>query len=185
MARYRRSPRGEHFAQVSLEVLESEAYKALPDYAVRVMLGLASGYRGGNNSNLSFPLATARRLGITSAWKVTAGLQLLSDVGLILICRQGKYSHGRGIAALYALTWRLIDVNEKAYPPILVQQPAPNTWARWRRPADWSERERAIRRRAKGSKRLWRDGVACDQSTREDDLGTNREVQGIAQPHRT
>jgi hypothetical protein len=172
MGRYRRSPRGEHFAQVPVEVLESEAYQAIPDYAVRVLLGLASEYRGGNNSDLSLPAARARRLGITSAWKVTAGLQTLSEVGLALVCRQGKYRHGRGIAALYALTWRRIDVNEKAYPPIRVQQPAPNTWAQWKRPADWSQRLRETRRRAKGSKRIWRDVDAYDQSSREDDLGT-------------
>jgi len=141
---------GEYFAIVSVEFMQSEAYAALPDYAVRVLLTLAAQYRGANNGNLSLPVKTAQNFGLAS-WKRQAGLRLLLEVGAIEMTRPGKYSHGRGVCALYALAWRPINITVNAFPPIEHERPAPNTWAQWQRPDDWQRFEAEIRRQANGT----------------------------------
>src|SRR5688572_12837310 len=122
----RRSQTGETFAQLPTEVMASEAYCAQPDYAKAILWALCAQYRGANNGNLSLVASEAKRLGVSSTWKLTAGLSLLRKAELILCTREGKYKHGRGMCALFALTWRPIDPCEHAYPPILAQRPAPN-----------------------------------------------------------
>lgn len=158
MARLRkqRFARGEYFAAIPQEVIESDAYRALPPYAVAVLVALASEYRGNNNGNVSLTASRARELGISSAWKLTASFKLLRATGLVEITRHGKYQHGRGIAALFALTWRPLNPTDKAYPPILVERPASDAWAKWRKPSDWRRQEQEIRRRAKGSTGKWK-----------------------------
>lgn len=137
---------------IPCEVLESGAYRVLPDYAVRVLVALASEYRGTNNGNLSLTAKRARALGVPAAWQVTAGLDLLRQVGLVRRTREGKFKHGRGVAALYALEWLPTDPTPQAYPPIIARSNAPNSWARWIKPADWTGLKRAIRRRCKGTR---------------------------------
>ncbi len=148
----RRDP-AERYALLPREVLKSDAYAAMPDYAVRVLVAVAGQYCGANNGQLSMTAADARTLGIHSAWKVAAGLRLLLSSGLVELTRPGKYSHGRGISALYALGWRQFDVSPDAFPPIVVAQPAPHAWARWERPADWKDFEKDTRRQARGRAR--------------------------------
>jgi hypothetical protein len=143
---------GETFGAIPSEVLNSVAYRALPDFAVRVLIALAAQYRGVNNGDLSLTREQAASLGVAAGWKVSAGLELLVLTGLVLRTRQGKARHGRGICALYALAWRPIDPTPHAYPPINGRRTAPNGWALWAKPENWSAIERSVRRRAKGSR---------------------------------
>lgn len=174
---------GETFAAVPVEILRSEAYAALPDYAARVLFALAAQFRGRNNGNLSLPIRTAREHGIRSAWKAQAGLRLLLDVGLIEMTRPGKYSHGKGICALYAVTWKAINVTAEAFPAIDHERPAPNTWAKWQRPDDWAARECAARRSAQGASNKW--NTAHDHSRRQEQASSRRQEQETAETHPT
>ena len=156
---------GEHFAMIPVDVMLSEAWAALPDYAVRVALALAAQYRGTNNGNLSLTQVLARELGIRALWKIPVGLQLLMRTGLILRTREGKVGHGRGICALYALGWKPINMTPNAYPSIDRQLPAPNDWLRWKRSPDWYEFEKRVRRRARGRRN--NSDSTFDQTPRE------------------
>lgn len=168
---------GETFAAIPVEVMRSPAYAALPDYAARVLYAIAGQFRGQNNGNLSLSIQTARELGIRSAWKVQAGLRLLLEVGLIEMTRPGKYSHGRGICALFALTWKKINPTAVAFPPIDNERPAPNTWAGWHRPGDWEAREAQARRAARGvNASKW--NTAHDHSQRGEQASSQRGEQG-------
>lgn len=141
---------GEHFAAIPVDVMESEAFAALPDYAIPVLVALAAQYRGQNNGNLSLTCTQARQLGVHSSWKVRAGLQLVSMVGLVERTRQGKMSHGRGVCALFALTWKPVDPTPQAFPPIEYKRPPGNGWAKWKRPENWRVIEKRIRNMARG-----------------------------------
>ena len=164
---------GEHFAAIPVEVMHSAPYGALPDYAVRVLLALAAKYRGRNNGNLSLTGEEAAALGVKAKWKVRAGLELLRNVGLVERTREGKYGSGRGICALFAITWKTINITPAAFPPIDNERPAPNTWAKWERPVNWREYEAAIRRTAQGSNATW-ETAAHDRTRRLDLARTKR-----------
>lgn len=171
---------GEHFAAIPTDVMHSAPYGALPDYAVRVLLALAAKFRGANNGNLSLTGPDAAALGVKAQWKVRAGLELLLSVRLIERTREGKYQHGRGECALYALSWKPINVTPQAFPPIDNERPAPNGWATWERHLNWREYEAAIRRTAKGAKEIDPELKAVfDRTTREVHDGTTRVVQEI------
>ena len=175
----RRGARGSDLhAQIPLEVLESAAFSALPDYAKVVLLALCAQFRGNNNGNLSLTAAQAERLGVEAAWKLRVGLSLLLETGLIERTRPGKFSHGKGICALYALTWRDLSPNEHAYPPVIVARPPSHAWAKWERPEGWAAFERELRQRAKGSKKLDPDAEFL-RTPRGDQDGTPRRVQSV------
>jgi len=140
------------FAMIPVEVLESEAYQAMPDYAVRVLIGLASEYRGGNNGDLSLPLARAKRQGISTQWKVSVGIALLEQAGLIERMRIGLICRGKGVPALFALGWRDIDPSPKYDQPLICGQPPPNRWATWIKPSDWEQIEKRYKHKAQGKR---------------------------------
>jgi hypothetical protein len=54
----------EPFAQIPLEVLQSEAYRWLPHFAVRVLVALAAKYNGYNNGGLELTVRDAAVFGI-------------------------------------------------------------------------------------------------------------------------
>lgn len=118
-----------------LEVVESAAFRSLPDYATRVLIVLASKYRGNNNGDLSLTASYAKECGISGA-KLYAALDLLQLVGLISKTRQGgKKPLG---CSLYALEWKKVDPSAK-YDSRNNGTDAPrNTWANWTVPSDWT-----------------------------------------------
>lgn len=141
---------GFDFAQILGDVMRSDAYKACPDYATRVLFALAAQFRKSNNGDLSMTAADAEQYGIESEWKLRAGLSVLERVGLVEIMRQGRISAGKGIASLYALGWRQIDASDKYDLPSVLARAAPNRWARWTRPDDWGSQLDTIRNKAQG-----------------------------------
>lgn len=167
---------GELHAQILLEVMESPAYRSVPDYARSVLWAVCAQFRGNNNGNLSLTAAEAARLGVESVWKLRAGIRILVETGLLEVTRQGKYSHGKGICALYALTWREVSPTNEAYPPIIVTRPPSNAWAKWQKPHDWAVFERMIRQRARGSRRLDPEADFL-RTPRGDQDGTPRQVR--------
>lgn len=153
--RKRRQPgkmTGERYAQIPEMVLQSSAYRALPDYAKVVLVAVASRYSGRNNGNLSLTDADASSRGVNPRWRLRAGLRLLIATGLIEVTRQGRLERGGKLCSLYALTWRDTDGSEKYDQPCLATREGSYAWAKWQKPDDWDEFVRATAQRAKGTR---------------------------------
>lgn len=144
-----RNARGEHYAQLTVDVMESPAYVSLPHYARSVLLLLASKYRGNNNGDLSLTKRDAIKSRIRN-WEWASGLELLQMVGLIAKTRQGKVLEGDGVCTLYRLTWRDLDPRDKYDNPTVMQQPPTHEWALWKCPDDWQAVLRKSRYKAQG-----------------------------------
>jgi hypothetical protein len=143
---------GERYAVLPLEVLTADAFKALPDYAVRVLVAHAAAFHGHNNGAVTVTAQQAKDYGIRKR-DLYAGQRILESVGLLSRTRQGHLSGGIRIPNLFALTWR--GINEappgKAYDPGIGPCPTPShDWARWKQPDDWRDTLAAIKRRARG-----------------------------------
>lgn len=146
----RRHPRrrmsGKHFAQIPVEVLTSDAFASLPNYAVRVLLAIAAQYRGNNNGDLAMTRATARTFGVASQDHLVGSLALLQERGLIQKTRQGgKKPLG---PTLYCITWQPIDeLNGKISSGATTT--AANSWAAWSSgpPADQAAKNHRVCRR--------------------------------------
>lgn len=144
-----RNARGEHYAQLTVELMDSPAYVSLPHHARSVLLLLASKYRGNNNGDLSITKPEAKKKGISN-WELASGLELLQLTGLIAKTRQGKVLEGKGVCTLYQLTWRGLDPSDKYDIPTIMPRSPNNEWALWKRPDDWQLVLRTIKRRAQG-----------------------------------
>ena len=125
----RRFVTGEHFAALPVEVMDSDAFRWLPSFAVRALVALAAQYRGRNNGGLELTLKQAATFGIRRT-ELYAGLKLLSFVGLINKTVKERKSSGKGIPAKYSLTWRPMD-EFPAYNFLATNQPA-NTWLKFK-----------------------------------------------------
>jgi hypothetical protein len=126
--RKRRIGSGEHYAMLPEEVLTSEACRTLPNFAFRVLVATAAGYRGNNNGDLAMTWKIARTFGITSQRHLVKALAILLERDLLQKTRQGgKRPLG---PCLYALTWRPIDdlkgKIDSGPTPI-----ASHAWAKW------------------------------------------------------
>lgn len=157
--RYESSPT---FAFLPSEILTSDALKACPDYAFRCLVCLASfnttnrdpaRRKGnpGNNGTLSLRTEQAQQFGI-SPWRVTAGMKILEQAGLIEVTRQGRIENGQGICSLYGLTWLPIAPSDKYDQPRTIPRNASNGWLRFKKPDDWNVMEKTLRQRAQGSR---------------------------------
>jgi hypothetical protein len=143
---------GEHYAQIKDEVLRSEAFKALPDFAVRVLIAHAAAFRGSNNGSLAITASQAGDYGI-KPWCLYAGLKACELTGLLVRTRQGMKSGGGLITNWFALTWRRINEPREggSYDPgIVATVKEPNDWVRWKRTDDWTEIVRALVRKHRG-----------------------------------
>lgn len=132
--------RGDRYALIPEEVIESASYHAQPDWARSVLLALACRFNGHNNGDLSLPFSEAKRLGISAQWKLYAGLRLLERADLIQCTRRGRLEGGRKLPSLYCLTWRGIDQGSTAtYDAGVAICPIPSQiWVKWVKPPDWS-----------------------------------------------
>lgn len=125
----RRFAPGEHFAAIPVAVMDSDAFRWLPNFAVRVFVALAAQYRGNNNGGLELTLNKATPFGIKRN-ELYAALKLLAVVGLIKKTVKERKSSGKGVPAKYALTWR--PLNEfPAYNILETERPA-HTWMKFR-----------------------------------------------------
>lgn len=124
----RRFAPGEHFAALPVEVMDSDAFRWIPSFSVRVLIALAAQYWGKNNGGLELTLKEAARFGIKRS-ALYAGLRLLAVAGLIKKTVIERRSSGKGVPAKYALTWRPID-EFPAYNLLATKQPD-HTWAKF------------------------------------------------------
>ena len=146
---------GERYALMPREVLVSDAYAALPDWAVRVLIALAAQYyRKDRNGSLALPVGDARTLGVRRPWQIYAGLRLLEQVELATCTRRGHLAHGGKVASLYALTWRGINKPPEGVTydeGVKVCATPGNGWARWTRSDNWDTVVRTFVNRARGT----------------------------------
>jgi hypothetical protein len=173
--------RGERYALILEEVMNSAAYSAQPDFAKVVLFAVAARFNGYNNGNISLPIGEARKLGIASPWKLYAGLNLLRQAGLIQRTRQGYLAAGKKLCGLYALTWRGISEAPQGvfYDAGVTSCPLPaNDWCRWVKPADWDSIVTKVKRDNHGRSKI-PVSTARDNS-RSTMLGTK--VAILAQP---
>lgn len=111
-----------------VELLDSDAFRWLQSFAVRVLVALAAQYHGYNNGGLELTVKEAARFGIKRT-ELYAGLRLLAIAGLIEKTVEERKSSGKGVPAKYALTWRPTD-EFPAYNILANERPA-NTWAKF------------------------------------------------------
>jgi hypothetical protein len=138
--------RGERYALIPQQVLESQAFRVLPHYAVRVLIAVAGQYNGSNNGSLALTAAQAHGYGVDKKHLV-AGLELLQMAQLITKCRQGGM-RPLGVTR-YAITWRGIDPGE--FDHGIGPCPIPShAWARWSPPGSWREIQKLVLAKARG-----------------------------------
>jgi hypothetical protein len=108
----RRSKRGkpkESFAGIPRSVMDSPDYKSLSGNAVKLLLELASQYRGYNNGDLTVANSILKNRGFNSKATITSKKGELLRAGMITETRKGRFINPGGACALYALTWQSID----------------------------------------------------------------------------
>jgi hypothetical protein len=142
---------GQHYALVYDEIMQSEAWRALPAFAQSLYTAIAAQFRGANNGDLDFPASKARLYGVSHK-NLAAGIPLLEEVGLIVKTRQGRLDGGRKLCSLYALTCWPVEASDKYDQPLVIQRPASNVWARWTPTPEWSQTVRTAKRKAAGRK---------------------------------
>jgi hypothetical protein len=132
---------GKHFAAIPTEVLTSDAFKTLPNSAVRVLVAIAAQFRGNNNGDLAMTWSTALLYGISSKNSLVESLPELQRRGFIQKTKQGgKRPLG---PTLYAITWQPInDLKGKIESGATTT--ASNDWADWKEPTSAPKRPRGI-----------------------------------------
>lgn len=119
-------------AAIPRRVMQSEAYRALPDWAVRVLLAFACVYNGANNGDLTVNSLNFKRLGVRARWHVRASAPLLEIVGLIK--RTGR---GAGKENRFAIAWVPVDCGSAQSVTEQVWC-ANDNWEAWEKPRQWS-----------------------------------------------
>jgi hypothetical protein len=148
-----RVARGERYALIPKEVIESVAYLALTDWARAVLIALLAQYDGSNNGMLALPFSQAKLLGISHQWKLYAGLRVLEASDIIVCTRRGHLQGGTKLPSFYGVTWRGLDEPKDgaSYDGTIGACPIPShAWAKWNKPENWDEQVRAIMRRVRG-----------------------------------
>jgi hypothetical protein len=107
VSRKGRTKKGDRYAQIPLEALQSEAYRWLPDFATRVLNAVAAQFNGYNNGGLELTAREARAFGIKED-VLYAGLGLLIEAGFVRRTVEARRRSGKGAPARYAITWRTL-----------------------------------------------------------------------------
>jgi hypothetical protein len=97
------------FAGIPRVVMKHPDYQNLSGGAVKLLLELASQYKGKNNGDLTAAHSIVGKRGCGAKDTVTLNTQKLIDAGMIIQTREGRFTNPGGKCALYALTWLPID----------------------------------------------------------------------------
>jgi hypothetical protein len=130
-----RSPKTtEPFIMVPEALVTHPSFLTLPSISMRILLVMATRFKGSNNGSISFPFAAAEELGIThSKPTFVDALQELEVRGLIIKTRQG----GTSRVNLFALGWRGIDKPNAMYPHgATANAMASDLWRQWTPPEE-------------------------------------------------
>jgi hypothetical protein len=89
-------------------VLRHPDYQNLSGNAVKLLVELASQYKGANNGDLTVALNTLKDRGFSKN-TITRRIEELLLSGLVIKTREGRFTNPGGVCALYALAWHAID----------------------------------------------------------------------------
>lgn len=119
----------EHFARIPVSVLESAAVTTLNHAALRVLVILASQWRGKDNGTLALTESYARRFGFNGRDTLYRSLRALEERGLIVCTRRGVKIKNH--FTLYALGWEAITHRDGK--PLARPEPRDNSrWLKWK-----------------------------------------------------
>ncbi len=105
-------------------MLDHPNFFTLSTRAVKLLIDIASQYRGTNNGDLCATYSVLRKRGWTSNDQIQKGLNELLDRGWLIKTRQGRRPR---VASLFAITWEPIDdCGGKLEVP--ATKTAPNDW---------------------------------------------------------
>lgn len=130
----------EHFARIPVSLLESEAVVTLNHAAFRVLVILASQFRGRCNGNLALTERFARPHGFRGRDTLYRSLRELESRGLIVCTRRGMKI--KNSFSLYALGW--LEITHRNGRPLDRSEPPNNSaWLNWRKsvPTDGKKSE--------------------------------------------
>jgi hypothetical protein len=119
MGRKSRGP----FIAIPRAVLDSPQWANLTGNEAKLLLDIASAYRGGNNGDLACTWSMMVLRGWRSRQTLGDALHGLLQSGFLLLTRQG----GRRLPSLYAVTWERIDECDGKLDVAATSAP-PNTW---------------------------------------------------------
>lgn len=106
--RRRRRQRGRTeggFLLIPHSVLKSPEFGALDGWCVKLLIEIASAYRGDNNGDLSAAFSVLKLRGWRSSGTLAKSLRALLNRGWLVTTRHGS----RNRCTLYAITWWAID----------------------------------------------------------------------------
>ena len=86
-------------------VTNSDAYRSMNGWGVKMLVDIASQFKGKNNGDFCATWSVMQCRGWKSKGTVDRAVKALLEVGLIEQTRQG----GRNRCSLYGVTWRPID----------------------------------------------------------------------------
>lgn len=94
------------FLRLIHPMLDHPNFVTLSPRAVKLLIDIASQYRGTNNGDLCATYSVLRQRGWTSNDQIQKGLKELIDRGWLIKTRQG---YRPKVASLYAISWERID----------------------------------------------------------------------------
>ena len=115
-AKFKGSKYSEPFVGIVRSVFETPAFTALSPHACKLLLELASQYRGDNNGNLMVAWSIMSKRGWNSRTTLWRCKSELIEAGVIYVTRKG---HMPSTCELLALTWFALDVSPKFDPEAL------------------------------------------------------------------
>lgn len=125
--RFKSGAHSKHFLNVPVDVLKSPACRTLPLSALKVLICIASQYKGHRNGDMSIARPIVEEFGMRSRRQIFGAVKLLEERGLITKTRQG----GLGIGCnLYAVTWFGIDECGGKHDVVPRAVPT-NAWRMW------------------------------------------------------
>jgi len=93
------------FMGIPKQVLESDSYKLLNAWSVKVIVDIAKQFNGNNNGDLCASWSIMKDQGWKSPSTLNKAVIEAQERGFIVLTRQG----GRNKASLYGVTWYPID----------------------------------------------------------------------------
>lgn len=93
------------FTSIPHSVMDSENFRSLGGWDIKLLLDIAYQYRGKNNGDLAATWSMFRKWGWKSKGTLQKSLNALLSRGFIELTRQG----GRNRCNLYAITWQPIN----------------------------------------------------------------------------
>lgn len=106
----KRSKYNEPFVGIVRSVFDAPAFQQLSPHAYKLLLDIASQYRGDNNGDLTCAWATVKGRGWRSKTTLSNAKKELIDAGFVYVTRKGRLPN---TCELVALTWFPLDPNKK------------------------------------------------------------------------